>query len=126
MQNYSGEVFGAVAGSPPIALVLVTIPILAALHLVGGKVKGETMETKAGGRRSAPKGPKGPARKARKGRSSTTRTTANSVWTSIRKVIGQMLIVVAGMGSSMSAGVASSALLKGSWSRTVTLSRIWA
>lgn len=91
-------------GSTPIAVVLAAIPILTALHVVGGKVKGEGMKTGTVGG-DAPKGPNGSV--GPKGNGTDTRTT---IWNKSRKWVGQSLIVIAGMGSSMAAAVATSTL----------------
>jgi hypothetical protein len=103
-------------------LALAAIPLLAALHLVGGKVKGEGMKTKTAGGKP-PKGPKGPFT-ARKGQKSRTKTTATTKWYHPRNMIGQSLIVMAGMGASMVVkGTTCSALFGGSRSRIAALQR---
>ena len=85
--------FGAVAGSIPIAVVLaIAIPVLTLINLIGAKMKGEAMETRTTADSMS--------------KSDCTKTTATKCLNYSRKPAGQALLVIAAMGSSMTAGAA--------------------
>jgi len=100
-----------VLGSTPVAVLPAAILLSTALHVWGGKVKGDDMDTETTGG-SPPSDPQG-SPGAPVGRGSGTKTTSASMRTTRRKWIGQSLIVLGSVAGSMTAAVASSAHWQG-------------